>query len=104
MSNRLKKGDTVCVISGRDKGKKGKVMKISDKGIIVEKINIAKKHQRQTKNFPGGIIEKLMPVNPSKVILICPKCNEGVRVRFEKLEGMPIRKCSNCSEVIDKVK
>lgn len=104
MGVRLKKGDTVVVISGRDKGKKGKIIKIYDNGAVVEKVNIVHRHQRPTKNFQGGIIEKPMPLDPSKVMLVCPRCNEAVRVRFIKIEGMPVRKCASCKEVIDKVK
>jgi len=104
MGARLKKGDTVCVISGSEQGKKGKILKISDKGILVEKVNIARKHQKPSKNFQGGIIEKLKPVGASKLVLICPKCNEGVKVRIDRSSGMPARKCASCSEIIDKVK
>jgi large subunit ribosomal protein L24 len=104
MGIRLKKGDTVVVISGKDKGKKGKVLTVSDKGIIVEKINVVKKHQRPTKNFQGGIIEKALPLNPSKVMPFCVKCSDGVRVRFEHVEGKNVRKCASCGEVMDKVK
>jgi large subunit ribosomal protein L24 len=104
MGNRLKKGDTVVVISGKDKGKKGKVLTVSDKGIIVEKINVVKKHQRPTKNFQGGIIEKALPLNPSKVMPFCIKCGDGVRVRFDHVEGKSVRKCASCGEVMDKVK
>jgi large subunit ribosomal protein L24 len=104
MANRLKKGDTVAVISGKDKGKKGKIIKVLDDGVIIEKINVAKKHQKPTKNFPGGIIEKPMAVDLSKVMPICSKCNDAVRIKFEKVEGRTVRKCASCSEIIDKVK
>ena len=104
MAARLKKGDTVIVISGKDRGKKGKIIKMASKGIIVEKINVAKKHQKPTKTFQGGIIEKPMPVNPSRLMLVCPKCNEAVRVRFIKVEDNSARKCVGCGEIMDKVK
>lgn len=104
MGVRLKKGDTVIVISGKDRGKKGKIIRILDEAVIVEKVNIARKHQKPGKNFQGGIIEKPMPLGFSKVMLVCPKCSEPARVRFGSIEGKTVRKCAGCSEVIDKVK
>ena len=104
MGNRLKKNDTVVVISGKDKGKKGKIIGISSEGIIVEKVNVAHKHQRPTKTFQGGIIEKPMEIDSSKVMPVCHKCNEAVRIGFSEIEGKSVRKCSNCEEIIDKVK
>jgi large subunit ribosomal protein L24 len=104
MGIRLKKGDTVVVISGRDKDKKGKILTVSDKGIIVEKLNVVKKHQRPSKTFQGGIIEKALPLNPSKVMPVCAKCNKGVRVKFDHVEGRSVRKCATCGEVMDRVK
>jgi large subunit ribosomal protein L24 len=104
MANRLKKGDTVMVLSGKDKGKKGKVLSVFDDGVVVEKINVAKKHQKATKAFQGGIIEKPMAVNPSRLMLVCQKCGNPTRVKFEKLEGKTIRKCVKCKEIVDKVK
>ena len=104
MGIRLKKGDTVVVISGKDKGKKGKIISFTDSGVIVEKVNVAKKHQRPTKNFQGGIIEKPMPVDISKVMPVCPKCAEATRVRFVDIEGKNSRKCASCGEIMEKVK
>jgi large subunit ribosomal protein L24 len=104
MSNRLRKGDTVVVISGKDKGKKGKIISVKPTGIIVEKVNVAKKHAKPSKNFQGGIIEKPMPVDPSKLMPVCGKCNEAVRVRFEDIEGKASRKCASCGEIMEKVK
>ena len=104
MGNRLKKGDTVVVLSGKDKGKKGKVLSVFDDGVIVEKVNVAKRHQKPTKTFQGGIIEKPLAVNPSKIMLVCPKCGEATRVRFDKVEGKSTRKCASCKEIVDKVK
>lgn len=104
MASRLKKGDTVIVISGKYKGKKGKIINIFDRGIVVEKVNVAKKHQKPTKTFQGGIIEKPMAIDPSKLMLICPKCSEATRVRFDKIEEKSVRKCASCNEIVDKVK
>ena len=104
MGIRLKKGDTALVISGKDKGKKGKIIKVLEDSVIVEKMNVAKKHQKPTKTFQGGIIEKPMPMDPSKVMVVCPKCNEATRVKFMAVEGVKMRKCVKCGEVLDKVK
>ena len=104
MGNRLKKGDMVIVLSGKDKGKKGKIISIFDDGVIVEKVNVAKKHQKATKTFQGGIIEKPVAFNPSRVMLVCPKCSDAIRVRFDRVEGKSVRKCVKCNEVVDKVK
>ncbi len=104
MGNRLKKGDTVIVISGKDKGKKGKILSVFDDGVVVEKVNVAKKHQRATKTFQGGIIEKPIAVEPSKLMPVCPKCGKATRIRFDNVERKSVRKCVKCKEVVDKVK
>ena len=104
MASRLKKGDTVVVLAGKDKGKKGKILNVFDGGVIVEKVNVAKKHQKPTKAFQGGIIEKPMPVDPSKLMLVCPKCTKASRVRFAVIEDRSVRKCASCGEIMDKVK
>ena len=104
MANRLKKGDTVMVLSGKDKGKKGKILSVLDRGIVVEKVNVAKKHQKPTKAFQGGIIEKPLPIDPCRLMLICPKCGKAARVRFDRVEGKSVRKCVSCKEIMDKLK
>lgn len=102
---RIKKGDTVIVLSGKDKGKKGKVLNVlRDEGkVIVERINIAKKHQRPTRDFPGGIIEKPLPIYISKVMLVCPQCGEPTRPKMQIIENKKVRACRKCGELIDKV-
>jgi large subunit ribosomal protein L24 len=96
----IKKNDEVLILSGKDRGKKGKVLRvIPDKmKVMVEGVNMAKKHQRATQKFQGGIIDKPMPVHLSKVQLICPRCSEAVRVK--RIEGRRI--CNKCKEPIDK--
>ena len=98
----IKKGDTVIVLSGKDKGKKGKVLEVfpKDRTLIAERMNVAKRHQRPTRNFQGGIIEKAKPIYLSKVMLVCPRCSEPSRVR--RKDGARI--CGSCEEVVDKVK
>ncbi len=106
----LKRGDTVLVIYGKDKGKKGKIIKVIDKDlkeapkVIVEGINIAKKAVRPSQKFTqGGIITKEMPLFSSKVMLICPVCGQSTRVGKRLLEnGKRVRYCKKCNEIIDK--
>ncbi|RYG20581.1 50S ribosomal protein L24 [bacterium] len=89
MSARIKKGDLVVVISGKDKGKTGKVARVlvEDQKVLVEGINLVKRHTRPTpKVQQGGIIEKEAPIYASKVMPVDPKTGKGTRVRF-KTEG-----------------
>lgn len=102
MQPRLKKGDTAIVISGKDKGKKGKVLKVfpdKDKA-IVEKINVVKRHLRANRSFQGGIIEKLLPLHLSKLMVVCPHCGKACRL----MKKDSFRACGKCKEIIDKVK
>lgn len=102
---RLRKNDTVIVISGRDKGKTGKVIRlIPEKGrVLVEKVNLVKRHTRPSAlHKQGGIIEKEAPLAVSNVLIRCPKCNAGRRVGQKALEdGTKVRICRKCNEVLD---
>jgi len=87
---RIKKGDTVRVITGEDRGKEGKILKVfPDKGrIIVEKVNMIKRHTRPSKMVPqGGIIEKEAPINATNVMLVCPNTGKPTRVGTQILAG-----------------
>lgn len=99
---KIKKKDIVLVISGKDKGKKGEVLKvIGEDKIIVSKVNVVKKHMRPTQSQPGGIKEIEKPIHISKVKLICPKCNQPTRVGFTFLsEKEKVRFCKKCKEMI----
>lgn len=105
MSLRIKKGDTVLVLSGKDKDKKGRVLKVipKEQRVIVEGVNIVKKHQKPSRKYPqGGIIEKENPIHISKVMLMCPKCDKPTRIGAKILEdGRKVRVCKKCKEVID---
>jgi large subunit ribosomal protein L24 len=96
---RLKKGDEVEVLSGKDRSKRGVIMRVlaKDDKVIVEGINVAKKHQRQTKaRVKGGIIDKDMPVHASSVALVCPK-DGAVRIGYQiKADGTKVRVCKRC--------
>ena len=100
MQARVKKGDTVLVLSGKDKGKKSKVIRVlkEDNKVIVEKVSVAKRHQRQTQKSPGGIVDKLLPIHVSKVMVVCPHCGKASRLRKKD----SFRACGKCGEVIDK--
>lgn len=105
MGLRIKKGDTVLVLSGKDKDKKGRVLKVipKEQRVIVEGVNIVKKHQKPSRKYPqGGIIEKENPIHISKVMLMCPKCDKPTRIGAKILEdGRKVRVCKKCKEVID---
>jgi len=106
MSINIKKNDTVIVLSGKDKGRKAKVIKVlpEEGKIVVEKINVVKRHQRPTRDFQGGIIEKPLPVPRSKVMLVCPRCGKGTRISMKYVENEKrVRACKKCQEIIDKV-
>ncbi len=101
---RLKKGDMVKVIAGKEKGKTGKVLKIvNDKDqVIVEKLNLIKRHKRPDAKGKGGIVEKEGPINISNVMYLCNKCDMGVRVGFKILEDAgKTRVCKKCNEILD---
>jgi large subunit ribosomal protein L24 len=102
--SRLKKGDMVKVLAGKDKGKTGKILKaIPEKNrIVVEKVNLIKKHKRPDQKSKGGVLEKEAALHVSKVALLCGKCNAAVRVRSKILEdGKKVRVCSKCNDVIN---
>lgn len=104
---KIKKDDQVRVITGNDKGKTGKVLHVNQASgkVLLEGINLKKKHMRPTQeNQKGGIIDIEMPVNVSNVMLVCAKCSKPVRVRHKKLEdGKKARICAKCGDILDKV-
>lgn len=102
----IKKDDKVKVITGKDKGKIGKVLKVINKKnrILVENINMVKRHSRPSaKNKQGGIVEGEAAIHWSNVMLMCNKCITPVRMITQRLEdGKKIRVCRKCNEAIDK--
>ncbi len=104
MGMHVKKGDTVMVNSGVDKGKKGKVLTASPKEnkVLVEGVNIRTKHVKPRKaGEPGGLIKAEVAINASKVNLYCSKCGTGRRTRVEvKKDGKKARICTKCGEEI----
>ncbi|TAN43802.1 MAG: 50S ribosomal protein L24 [Nitrospirae bacterium] len=102
---RIKKNDTVVVLTGKNKGKSGRVLSVlpSKEKLIIEGINIVKKHMKPNKQYSqGGIIDKEAPVHISNAMLICPKCSKPTRIGNTLLdEGRKARTCKKCKEVID---
>jgi large subunit ribosomal protein L24 len=103
--SRIRKGDDVIVIAGKDKGRNGTVLQVSaDKRVLIENINVAKKHQKPNPNagIGGGIIEKEMPVEISNVMLYNPITKKGDRVGVRTLEdGSKVRYFKSNDEVVD---
>ncbi len=106
MGLRIKKGDTAIVLSGKNKGKSGRVLSVlpSKERVIIEGLNIVKKHMKPSKKHTqGGIIEKEAPMHISNVMLMCPKCSKPTRIGNTVFDdgGKKLRTCKKCKEVID---
>lgn len=105
MKLHVKKGDTVVVLWGKDKGKKGKVLRAfpKDGRVLVEGVHIVKRHAKPTQQSrQGGIMDKPLPVFVSKVMLVCPKCSKATRIAKMLAGDKRARKCRRCGELIDK--
>ena len=102
---KIRKNDTVLVIAGKDRGKKGKVRFAYPKKerVLVEGVNLIKRSTRAVRQVrQAGIIEREVPIHVSDVMLLCSKCNRPTRVGFRFLEGgKKVRICRHCHEVID---
>ena len=109
LSNKLhvKKGDTVVVLSGKDKGKQGKVIQALPKKnkVVVEGANQIKRHTKPNQQNPqGGIITKEAPLQASNVMLVCPSCGKPTCIAKKQVNGKFVRACKKCGEVIDQTK
>jgi large subunit ribosomal protein L24 len=102
----IRKNDTVVVIAGREKGKRGKVLFVlpAKERVVVEHVNMIKRHQRPTQKLrQGGIIEREGPLHVSNVMLVCGKCDKPTRVGVRVLaDGHRARVCRRCAEIVDK--
>jgi large subunit ribosomal protein L24 len=102
---KIRKNDTVVIIAGKDRGKKGKIRRalLNEDRVIVEGLNMIKRHSRAGRAArQAGIIELEAPIHVSNVMLVCGKCGKPTRVRFRFLEdGKKVRICNSCREVID---
>jgi large subunit ribosomal protein L24 len=102
---RVKKGDTVEVVQGKEAGKRGKVLSVhaGEERVVVERVNFIKRHVRPSKKTPqGGVIEREASMHISNVKVVCPSCNQAVRVGV-RMEGEDkIRFCKKCNVQVDK--
>jgi large subunit ribosomal protein L24 len=103
----LRKNDQVEIIAGRDRGKRGKVLRVfpARDRAVVERVNMIKRHTRPNpqQNIKGGVVEREASMHVSKLMVICPECNESTRVRHKMLpDGRKVRTCAACDGVIDK--
>ena len=104
MTAKIKKGDKVIVTTGRDKGKKGEVLKVLPKEnkAVVSGVNTVKRHQKQTQRQQGGIVNKDLPINLSNIAHIDPKSGEATKIGWKELgDGRRVRYAKKSGEVID---
>jgi large subunit ribosomal protein L24 len=102
----LKKGDSILVIKGKDRGKVGKIVAVHENGrVLIEGINQYKKHIKPSKKYPqGGIIDTPMPIAASNAMIICPSCKYAARAKHKNDGKEKRRVCAKCNEVLDAVK
>ena len=100
----IRSGDTVIVISGKDRGKKGRVIRAYPRrgAVLVQSINFIKRHTRPSqRNQRGGVVEHEAPLSVANVMLVCSRCNKPTRIEHARLEdGSKTRRCKKCREVI----
>ena len=101
---KIKKGDQVVVLTGEDKGKTGEVVKAMPKEgkVVVQGINLVKRHTRPSQTTTGGIVTKEEPINASNVALVDPKTNKATKVGYKVVDGKKVRVARKSGEVIDK--
>ncbi|MBE0618435.1 MAG: 50S ribosomal protein L24 [Proteobacteria bacterium] len=102
---KIKKNDLVEVIAGNQKGKRGKVLRVlrEKDRVLVEKVNLVRRHKKADATSQGGIIDKEASLHVSNLGPVCEKCDRPVRVGFKGLEdGTKVRACKRCGEVLDK--
>ena len=95
----IRKDDTVIVLSGKDKGKQGKVLSVLPKEskVVVEGVNVVSRHTKPRKQGEeGGIVKREAAIYASKVQVVCPKCDKGTRVAYKIADGKKIRVCKHC--------
>ena len=95
----IKKDDLVVVLSGKDKGKQGKVLEVMPKSgkVVVEKVNVVSRHMKpRRQGEEGGIIQKEAPIYACKVMRVCPKCGKATRPAYKFVDGTKVRVCKKC--------
>ena len=103
----IKKGDQVKITCGKERGKTGKVLAVYPKRerVLIEKLNMCKRHRKPTQQFKqGGIVEKESPIHWSNVMVMCGKCNVAVKVKRKLIDKKQSRVCAKCGELLDTVK
>ena len=101
---RVKKGDTVAVLSGRDRGKRGKILRVLPKvgAALVEQVNLLKHFERRTRaDQPGGVVAREAPIGLDRLALVCPRCGKPTRVGFTVATETKHRTCRRCRQAID---
>jgi len=105
-TSRIRKNDTVMVITGREKGKTGKVLRVvrEKNRVVIERLHMVKRHQKpRSQQSPGGVVEKEASIDLSNVMIMCDRCNAPARIGSRRLEdGSGVRTCRRCGEAIDK--
>jgi large subunit ribosomal protein L24 len=101
---KIKKGDNVVVISGRDKGKSGEVLRVfpTESRLVVQGVHIARRHTRQSMGNPGGIVEKELTIHVSNVAHVDPSSGKPTRVGYKTVDGRKVRFARRSGEVLDK--
>ena len=97
--NRIKKGDEVIVTAGKDKGKRGDVVRVMGDKVVVSNVNIIKRHTKPNpgRQIKGGVVEREAPVHASNVQIVCPTCGKPTRIGYRKdEEGRSVRVCRKC--------
>ncbi len=101
---KVKKNDTVLVLTGKDNGKTGKVLRAipGDNKIVVDGVNVQKKHKKaRSAQETSGIVEQAGPIDASNVLVVCPACGKATRVAHAEVEGKKVRVCKKCKKSLD---
>ena len=101
---KIRKGDKVTIICGKDRDKTGTIERVIPKKnrVVVTGLNMIKKHIRPSRNNPkGGVVDQAAPIDISNVKLVCPKCNRPTRIGFRLMKDEKKRQCKKCGEIID---
>lgn len=100
---KIKKGDTVRIIAGKERGKTGKVLRVEpDRNrVVIERMNMIKRHQRPTPKNPQGMLEREAPIHVSNVMYYCSRCSKGVRLGVKRVGDGRLRVCKQCGTEVD---
>lgn len=105
-TSRVRKNDTVMVITGREKGKTGKVLRVlrERNRVVIERLHMVKRHQKpRSQQSPGGVVEKEASIDLSNVMIMCDRCNAPARIGARRLDdGSAVRMCRRCGEALDR--